>query len=190
VQQSGHYLWPAAVHTAQYLIENLQRIPHQNVLELGAGCGLITIALGCTYGDPRIVATDHDPTVLDVLRANLAMNGDKLQSSVVVRELEWGEETSAEEEPAFFDLIYGSDLLYSKDVVSPLFQTIERLLRRPLPELDLDGTPSFVLGTSFDVGEDVESAIAVECSTRGLSRECVREGLGGSCKIDVYKRSA
>jgi predicted nicotinamide N-methyase len=98
--QSGHYLWPAAMDLAEYIVNHpnlstfplktstttteedpmmmmMQRmVPTPNVtsvLELGAGCALVSMtALQLWRKTLRLViVTDHDPSVLARARDNL-----------------------------------------------------------------------------------------------------------------------
>ena len=150
-RQSGHYLWPAAQFLASYLAQNWERCQASFVIELGSGIGLCGI-LSCLLGDQtqQVVLTDYDPGCLDLLKINIQANN--CQHHCRAQFLLWGDdnlqEVLAGSEVRDDLLLIGSDLLYCKEVVEPLFRTISRLL------LHQEGRPGyFLLASSFDVGE-------------------------------------
>lgn len=121
------------------------------IVELGAGCGLAGISLYkhmCQAHRPcTIVLTDYDPGSLKLLEENCQLNryhcDDQTSSSgthISVTPLQWGQSVP-EELHDCVDLVIGSDLLYCVDIVSPLFSTVNSMLRhrpplqqlRPLP---------------------------------------------------------
>lgn len=107
-------------------------------------------------GSKTVVFTDHDPGCINLLRNNVAMNS---LSTIIdpnavalpachVFNFEWGSDVSqlgALVQDLGYDLILGSDLLYSVDIVPLLLQSVRELLRAHV------GT--FILVSSFDTGE-------------------------------------
>lgn len=82
--QSGHYLWPAAEFLCDYLVERYSRSirDQQNddwhrqavtVLELGAGCALVTLTVLQLWQETLqcLCVTDHDRGTLERARDNL-----------------------------------------------------------------------------------------------------------------------
>ena len=73
--QSGHTLWPAARHMADYMVHQHQHdqlAPPSTVIELGAGCALLS-CLALQLWEARlecIVVTDADPGTLERARDN------------------------------------------------------------------------------------------------------------------------
>lgn len=111
---TGLRTWEAALHLGKYLAlhgENL--IKGKNILELGAGTGLVSL-FTAKYLEPSYVAvTDGDEAVVDSINTNLYLNGleaSKRISSLVYR---WGRMLSetqfAIEEP--FDVVLGADIV-------------------------------------------------------------------------------
>jgi len=96
------------------------------VLELGSGTGIGGLA-AAAVGASKVVLTDKSEEALPLLKANARENG--FDAVVHVRRLEWGSEMEMEEVAALgpFDLIVGSDLLYTPEAVPALLQTLERL---------------------------------------------------------------
>jgi predicted nicotinamide N-methyase len=150
-RQSGHYLWPAAQFLASYLAQNWGKCQASFVIELGSGIGLCGI-LSCHLGDrtQQVVLTDYDPGCLDLLKINIQTNN--CQDNCRAQFLQWGGENLQEvllgSQGRDDVLLIGSDLLYCKEVVEPLFRTISQLL------MHREGIRGhFLLASSFDVGE-------------------------------------
>lgn len=68
------------------------------------------------------------------------------------------------EDAETFSLLLGTDLLYCKDIVKPLFKSAKMLLRN-------SKNSCFVLVSSFDPGQDIEEAVSATCNEIGLVRE-------------------
>ena len=150
-KQSGQYVWPAAKGLAEYLLD------HRNdtviseaakIVELGSGCGIGgIIAAKALPNCSQLIMTDYDPGALSLINDNISLNCVTDNCSTTF--LEWGDVESLQQNQLCgnIDLIIGADLIYSKDVVFPLFKTVQSCLRQ---------TPSssyFLLVTSFALGE-------------------------------------
>ena len=107
------------------------------VLELGAGTGLLSIAVAqmAANGDlrtpvPFIVATDFHPDVLANLQRNVDANGSS--NSILVRELDWSRPnlTSAPFDCPF-DVIFAADVVYEPSHASWIADCVTKLLARP-----------------------------------------------------------
>jgi predicted nicotinamide N-methyase len=149
-RQSGHYLWPAAQFLASYLAQNWNSCNSSVVIELGSGIGLCGI-LSSHLGDrtQQVVLTDYDPGCLELLKINIETN--HCQDNCRTQFLQWGgdiQEVLLGSHVGNDILVIGSDLLYCKEVVEPLFRTISQLLRH---QKGIRG--HFLLASSFDVGE-------------------------------------
>jgi predicted nicotinamide N-methyase len=147
--QSGQYLWPAARAAGIYLINNWEVLKSDSVLELGAGCGLSGIVASKLPGVELVVWTDYDPGSLQLITENTEENCS-YTCKCRVHFLEWGKPIDAETRrencyPANgFRLVVGSDLIYCKDVIEPLFRTVAETLH---------GEGIFVLVSSFQLNE-------------------------------------
>jgi predicted nicotinamide N-methyase len=205
--QSGQYLWPAAKAAGEYLIDNWGSIGSSWVLELGAGCGLSGIVASKLNGVEAVVWTDYDRGSLQLITENTASN---CSCRCFVHFLEWGVPIDAETKAqnkhpdSGFRLIIGSDLIYCKEVIVPLFKTVADTLSR-------DGV--FVLTSSFALDEvslslhahfrahtdcnsnlicsqHFEAEIERICASLELTRE-QQIGLNeskGVCKVEHYTR--
>jgi predicted nicotinamide N-methyase len=101
----GIVLWPSAIALAHEVASrSLQGL---RVLELGAGTGLpglVAASLGA-----RVVQTDKQPVALHVCKLNAERNG---VVGIEHRAANW----TAWDDPAQYDLILGSDILYAENL--------------------------------------------------------------------------
>ncbi|KAG6906508.1 hypothetical protein DXG01_013562 [Tephrocybe rancida] len=115
------------------------------VLELGAGTGLVSLALGKYFetaptSSPRtVVATDYYPSVLENLTSNIQANFPD-SSTVISHFLDW---SSFPEEPTTsppfdipFDIILGADVIYETQHAVWIKSCLTRLLRKPTTTCD------------------------------------------------------
>lgn len=140
--QSGHYLWPAAEFASNYLISNWEYICPSidcRVLELGSGCGLLGMVASRLPGVKYIAFSDYDSGCLRLIEENARIN---CKIPYDVEFLQWGSKSSLKTHS--FDLIVGSDLIYSKDIVLPLFKSVQEYICLGC---------RFYLISSFDIGE-------------------------------------
>ena len=119
----------------------------------------------------KVVFTDYDPGCIDIITTNILENDTRLvnkktvqldrkinnngvsQESCVCEVIpyKWGTDVKELKECCpfkdneGFGLIIGTDLLYCKEVVAPLFQTVKDLLDK--------SKSTFVLVSSFNTGE-------------------------------------
>ncbi|TFK23736.1 hypothetical protein FA15DRAFT_670215 [Coprinopsis marcescibilis] len=121
------------------------------VLELGAGTGLVSLAIAQLYrkmigevsrrGDPviDIVATDYYPSVLENLRVNVTENRleDAKSTSPAVRlrtwPLDWSKFPSTTALPPLdkpFDVIFGADIVYEEQHAIWIMDCLKKLLKR------------------------------------------------------------
>lgn len=144
--QSGQYLWPAATAAGNYLIESWGEIAAEEVIELGAGCGLAGIVASKLPGVRHVVWTDYDRGSLQLISENVDDNCSF--GSYHTHFLEWGKPIGKDiqQENCYpddgFKLVVGSDLIYCKEVIEPLFRTVAEVLHK-------DGV--FVLVSSFSL---------------------------------------
>jgi predicted nicotinamide N-methyase len=108
----GIVLWPSAIALAHEVAS--RSLAGLRVLELGAGTGLpglVAASLGA-----RVVRTDRQPVALHVCEKNAERNGI---AAIEHRSADW----TAWDDPARYDLILGSDILYS-DALHPHLRRI------------------------------------------------------------------
>jgi len=118
-QPYGVILWPAAIALAHELASRGAALDGRKVLELGAGTGLpglVAASLGA-----RLTQTDRLDAALTICRENAQRNGI---SSIEYRIADWAEWN----DPARYDVILGSDILYATRMHDKLRRIFERNL--------------------------------------------------------------
>jgi len=134
---NGATLWDCSVALTHFLTEHYKDecLSHKTVLELGAGLGLVGMAMAATTG-ASVVTTERE-LALPLLRKNVAKNEATTSGRVESADLSWGKETTeallAQRERMglqSFDIVVGSDLVFPSNVeaYSALADTIFALL--------------------------------------------------------------
>ena len=139
----GGSVWPCGEATAQWLSEQRAGVhsapepavsekPLSSVIELGAGTGVVSIALSL-LGARRVVATDGDVASCELCQKNAEENG----ANVSTRQFTWGSVAQLEETLALVgedsrcaDWIVGADVLYDRVGSAALELTLRLLLAR------------------------------------------------------------
>lgn len=179
--QSGHYLWPAAPVLAQYIVDNDSDSKRRRIVELGAGCGLVSLVALQVYHPDFLLVSDHDHTNLERAKGNFRATLDPARmcpqeieacSKVAIQWecLPWGDIKSAKSHQKF-DLILGSDLIYDITIVSPLLKTVSMLLGE-------GDDCQFLSSQSFAYGNDEEQEIDAVCDNLGLKRTILEDKEG------------
>ncbi|KAI0706216.1 putative methyltransferase-domain-containing protein [Cytidiella melzeri] len=111
------------------------------ILELGAGTGLVGLAVGKLLSSlgttAEIVTTDFQPAVLKNLSKNIAANFLHPTSaesvSITSHFLEWSNPPTSATPPFDkpFDIIYGADIIYELEHALWIKTCVERFLRKP-----------------------------------------------------------
>lgn len=131
---TGQIIWPGAELLNKFLAQNFLSFQGLSILELGSGVGLTGIL--CGQYCQKIVMTDHNDKVLEVLQRNIELQESSCDSShrgsMRCEKLEWGHKEQLsrilEKYPEGFDIILGADICYQQDSISLLFQTVRSLL--------------------------------------------------------------
>uniref|UniRef100_A0A3P8V8L9 Methyltransferase like 21e n=2 Tax=Cynoglossus semilaevis TaxID=244447 RepID=A0A3P8V8L9_CYNSE len=125
----GAVLWPSAMVLCHFLETNRDRynLADKNVIELGAGTGLVTIVSSMLGA--KVTSTDL-PDVLGNLRYNVMRNTrDHCKYTPVVTELTWGPDVKQRFPRAThsFDYILAADVVYSHPYLQELMDTFDFL---------------------------------------------------------------
>jgi methyltransferase-like protein 23 len=112
----GVALWPAAIALAHEVAARAGELRGRAVLELGAGTGLPGI-VAASFG-ARVVQTDRQNLALGICRLNGERNG---VGAIEYRLADW----SAWLDPARYDVILGSDVLYAESMHDHLRRIFE-----------------------------------------------------------------
>lgn len=113
---TGLRTWEAALHLGSYLIsssETVMFVRGMNVLELGAGTGLLSIMCAGHLTAKHVYATDGDDGVVDALKENAAIND---LSNISIGPLWWGRALQGawfweEAQSNGLDLVLGADVV-------------------------------------------------------------------------------
>ncbi|CED84151.1 Putative N2,N2-dimethylguanosine tRNA methyltransferase [Phaffia rhodozyma] len=108
----GGVVWPAG--------EQPDLLAGKNVLELGAGTGILALVLGLKEPRANIYATDQEP-LMPLLRENVALNG--LESTVQASVLDWGESVLPKSIPKP-DYVLMADCVYFEPSFPLLVRTL------------------------------------------------------------------
>ncbi|CAB9507428.1 lysine methyltransferase METTL21A [Seminavis robusta] len=142
-QSTGVTLWDAAPRLANYLMKRESAQEHivgRQVLELGAGlglCGIVAFHLGASH----VVLTDGDTQTLQQMRVNVQQNchdsttTTNNNATIDCRQLIWASSptklAALQESQGLFDTILGADIVYTKDSLDPMLDTVVALLKKP-----------------------------------------------------------
>uniref|UniRef100_A0A3Q3XDB3 Uncharacterized protein n=1 Tax=Mola mola TaxID=94237 RepID=A0A3Q3XDB3_MOLML len=125
----GAVLWPSAMVLCHFLETNQDKynLKDRNVIELGAGTGLVTI-VSCLLG-AKVTSTDL-PDVLGNLQYNVTRNTkNRCKYIPLVTELTWGQEVEQRFPRAThcFDYILAADVVYGHPHLEQLMDTFDYL---------------------------------------------------------------
>lgn len=146
---TGTTLYLSSQLLAHYIQEIIPR--GTKAIELGAGTGLVSIALGIL--DWEVWSTDLSNVIDDVLRVNIERNRE---GTIIVQELDWCQDEwnwiTPDNEPPEFDLIVCADGVYSIELISPLLRTLKTLSgsRSPLILIAFERRDTVVIDSFFE----------------------------------------
>jgi 2-polyprenyl-3-methyl-5-hydroxy-6-metoxy-1,4-benzoquinol methylase len=117
---TGLRTWEASFLLSEWVLN--QEIEGMNVLELGAGTGLVGILAAKKRA--HVMLTDGSEAVVSKLHENLTLN----QVTADVRPLRWGEKDPILD--LCWDFILGADITYDEDICASLADTYAQTLRQ------------------------------------------------------------
>ncbi|CAK6965901.1 methyltransferase like 21e [Scomber scombrus] len=128
----GAVLWPSAMVLCHFLETNRDEynLKEKNVIELGAGTGLVTIVSSLLGA--KVTSTDL-PDVLGNLQFNVMSNTkDRCKYTPVVTDLIWGQDVEQRFPRAThcFDYILAADVVYSHPYLEELMDTFDHLCQK------------------------------------------------------------
>ncbi|CAJ1049858.1 uncharacterized protein LOC117810453 [Xyrichtys novacula] len=127
IDSFGAVMWPAALALCSYLENNRERVNlrDMDVLELGAGTGLVTIVASLLGASAT--ATDL-PEILSNLQANVTRNTKgRCRHTPQVKALSWGYnlERTYPKSVYHYDYVLGADIVYHHDYLDELLVTMK-----------------------------------------------------------------
>ncbi|KAG9325215.1 hypothetical protein KVV02_002069 [Mortierella alpina] len=163
LREVGSQVWMGCFLLVDYIMEMKDQLNEAVVLELGAGTGLASIALGLMTDVSTVYCTDFDTDILSNCAANIIHNGQEevqmrkepestpLETRIKAKRLNWlmkdpmqsledqtdrfdWLDTEAEEWRTKGTFIFAADVVYDDSLTDALVACLERLLCEPLPE--------------------------------------------------------
>lgn len=137
---SGARIWDSGRALSKWMTTHLQERQPTTILELGAGTGIVGLA-AAAFGDSTNVVLTDQPHMIPLLEENIDRNG--LQSKARAVPLEWGTDRDevakvlSEDSMPVFDIVCGSDILYSPDNFSLLLETLCQVCTPSITEVVL-----------------------------------------------------
>lgn len=125
------HLWDCVYHMSEALLETCRvSVEGATVVELGSGCGLGAIAASLA-GARKVLATEIEGKGFDLLRANLCLNGAKVDSLPLLWEnrlqldsvVEWLQQNTGRD-----SVLLAADVLYNSRYYSELARVLFRIL--------------------------------------------------------------
>ncbi|CAF1050378.1 unnamed protein product [Adineta ricciae] len=130
---TGLSSWPASIFLGDYLMNRIDLVKNKRVIELGAGSGLLGLALLKYSNDiSSYTFTDYSPMILNLLRQNALLNYSDEQliaKSVNIEELDWNHCLTETVNSDSFDFILAADVVYDPSIIENLVKTIRILLQ-------------------------------------------------------------
>ncbi|NXJ31566.1 EF2KT methyltransferase, partial [Ciconia maguari] len=146
---TGLVTWDAALHLAEWAIENSAVFSNRTVLELGSGIGFTGIAICKTCNPKAYIFSDYHPCVLKQLTENIRLNGfvlepettciqmesqgqeaeatDYQKPKLIVAELDWGSVTEKQLLDLQPDVIVAADVVYDPEIILALIGMLQKL---------------------------------------------------------------
>ncbi|KAF2675555.1 hypothetical protein BT63DRAFT_420753 [Microthyrium microscopicum] len=136
---TGLRTWEAALYLSEYLAsEGMKYIRGQNVLELGAGTGLVSIVCSKYLEASCVLATDGSEDVVLAMEDNAFLNGIDKSHHLACRVLRWGRPLDDGEGGVgtVYDTVLGADITFD-DSLFPLLISSFRILLEKNPQIKI-----------------------------------------------------
>ena len=167
---TGSRVWEGALVQMQWIFSNMNLLAGRSVLELGAGCGLLGLSIAKAGGPREVVISDFDghfvdestPSLVSLLLENAEANLSSIgEVNLGIWNLDWDKPFEAKccldgrltptEGIGTFDVILGSELLYSVEGARQLVAVLPTLLADTgvcylLNNVRRSGVPEFAIG--------------------------------------------
>jgi predicted nicotinamide N-methyase len=174
-------VWDSAIVLAKFVEKHQEMFRGLRVCELGAGCGLVSVAM-LHAGASRVVATDLAPNT-PLLFSNVSRNaplGAEVGKAWDVKALTWGADAAEALGDEPFDLVVATDCMYVPESATALADTLEALVfgsakRKPKENGNGNGNGAsrapFGAPALFSYGRNRQAESAFEAACASKSRE-------------------
>ena len=114
-------LWPSAQALTEYILQYPEIFKKKEVLELGCGMGLTTMALAMA-NPKKLLATDYEIAALESTQKNFVLN--KITKHPKLKLLDWRQPQLDKK----YELIVASDVAYEERFFQPLIDLFKSFL--------------------------------------------------------------
>ncbi|UJR27860.1 hypothetical protein I4U23_009125 [Adineta vaga] len=122
-----HFLWNGALLLCDFLLTNSSRFLNRIIFELGAGIGLCTIV--ASRFASRIISTDYDSDLLEIIRENMELNDDICQKEKIeIKKFDW-KQCDCDKVDDRIEIIIAADVVYDDDLTDALFDVFIKLFQ-------------------------------------------------------------
>ena len=162
--------WPGGQVLARTILDNPVLVKNKNVLDLGSGCGAVSIASKMS-GARSVIANDIDPNAAVAAQANSDINSVTdifLEGRDILNK---GEENILEK----VDVLLVGDMFYDESIGTSLLSFCKKFKEKDPSRVVLMGDPGrWFLQSNNNVVENSFDCIA----KHGLEEECKKENYG------------
>jgi predicted nicotinamide N-methyase len=114
------FAWAGGQAVARYLLDHADLVAGRSVLDLAAGGGIVAIA-AARAGAARVVATEIDPTAVEILRLNAMSNGVAVEALL----------GDVLDDPTLAaDVVTAGDVFYSRQMAQRMLTFLDRAAAR------------------------------------------------------------
>jgi ETFB lysine methyltransferase len=114
-------LWPSALALTEYILQSAQKFRNKEILELGCGMGLTTMALSLIK-PKSLLATDYEEAALQNTEKNFALNNILRHPDLQL--LDWRKPQLDKT----YEVIVASDVAYEQRFFQPLIDLFKKYL--------------------------------------------------------------
>ena len=114
-------IWESGIQLSNFFLKDY-KLSNKNIIELGSGGGIVGITLGLSGN--HVLFTDFETDALKLCEINAYLNKFKNYDTLLC---DWRNFPEIEKD---FDYIIGSDLLYEKRFVMPLYNTVKPFINK------------------------------------------------------------
>lgn len=116
-----------------HYIQNVLSKKKLEILELGAGCGIVGITIAGRFSNSKVILTDL-PEAEDIARHNISVNVSKSRSkssppNIEYQNLDWAEPLPKNLCHGDLDLVLVADCTYNPDAVPDLVKTLADVVK-------------------------------------------------------------